>query len=58
MITLKTNPFVTSQGMSSAFSQYFNEVLFHRMTLDDAIAGMQNEFNTMIQEGLEICGLE
>lgn len=57
MITLKTNPFVTSQGMSSAFSQYFNEVLFDRMTLDDAIAGMQNEFNTMIQEGLEICGI-
>ena len=58
MITLKTNPYVTSQGMSSTFSQYFNEVLYDRMTMDDAIEGMQKEFNTMIQEGLEICGLD
>lgn len=57
MITIKTNPYVTSQGMSSTFSQYFNEVLYDRMTMDDAIAGMQKEFNIMIQEGLEICGL-
>ncbi len=58
MITLKTNPYVTSQGMSSTFSQYFNEVLYDRMTMDDAIAGMQEEFNIMIQEGLEICGVQ
>ncbi len=58
MITLKTNPYVTSQGMSSTFSQYFNEVLYDRMTMDDAIAGMQKEFDTMIQEGLEICGIQ
>lgn len=58
MVTLKTNPFITAQGMDSTFKQYFYEVLYERMTMDDAIAGMQKEFTTLLEEGKEICGVD
>ncbi len=58
MITVQTCPYVTPQGLSSIFQQYFYETLYDRMTLDDAIAGMQSELEIMVQEGKEICGVE
>ena len=58
MITLKTNPFITNASMEATFTKYFNEVLFDRMTMDDAIKGMQSEFEIFLEEGREICGVE
>lgn len=58
MITLKTNPFITNASMEATFTKYFNEVLFDRMTMDDAITGMQSEFEIFLEEGREICGVE
>ncbi len=58
MITLKTNPYITAQGMESTFQQFFYEVLYERMTMDDAIVGMQEQFETLLAEGKEICGVE
>lgn len=58
MITLKTNPYITAQGMESTFHQFFYEVLYERMTMDDAIAAMQSQFEELLAEGKEICGID
>ena len=58
MITLKTNPYITAQGMESTFQQFFYEVLYERMTMDDAIVAMQEQFETLLAEGKEICGVD
>ena len=58
MITLKTNPYITAQGMESTFQQFFYEVLYERMTMDDAIVAMQEQFETLLAEGKDICGVD
>ena len=44
--------------MESTFQQFFYEVLYERMTMDDAIVAMQEQFETLLAEGKEICGVD
>lgn len=54
MVSLITNPYITSEGVEATFSKYFNEYLYDRMTMDEVLEGMQKEYDIMIEEGRDI----
>ena len=54
MVPLKTNPYVTPEGVAATFNKYFNEYLYDRLTIEDVMNGMQKEFDIMIEEGIEL----
>jgi multiple sugar transport system substrate-binding protein len=58
LTALVTNPYVDAGGVESTFSQYFDEYLFDRISLEDCIKGMEKDYNTMIDEGMDIVGVE
>lgn len=58
VLPLTTNPYTNPGAVQAVFDKYFNQVLFDKMTLDECITKMDEDFKVMIDEGKEIVGVK
>lgn len=52
------NPYATTAGINGTISKHFNLVLTGEKTLEQALQDAQNDVNLLIQEGMDIAGVE
>ncbi len=54
---LEVNPFVTPDSVGIVVKKYTDEVLYDNMTVEDACVKIDEELALLIQEGMEIAGV-
>jgi multiple sugar transport system substrate-binding protein len=52
------NPFATTAGINGVISKHFNKAITDEATLEAALKDAEAELNILIQEGMDIAGIE
>jgi multiple sugar transport system substrate-binding protein len=55
---LEVNPYVVDDSVGGVFKKYTDEVLYDKMSVDEACKKIDEELAALIQEGKEIAGIE
>jgi hypothetical protein len=54
----EVNPYVVDDSVGGVFKKYTDEVLYDKMSVDEACKKIDEELAALIQEGKEIAGIE